>query len=110
MEWDEDVPAQSLPGLVATHNPGLLVSQAGSLDPYVVINFQSPNEGKATSKLGVRQALEYAVDKTAIEQNNGETTLNKPLNQVITPGNVGYQQFDLYPTSNNSGNPARAKA
>jgi peptide/nickel transport system substrate-binding protein len=110
MEWDEQVPSVSLPSLVATHNPGLLVYQAGSLDPYVVINFQSPNEGKATSKLGVRQALEYAVDKTAIEQVNGGTILNEPLNQVITPGNVGYQQFDLYPSAGNSGNPAKAKS
>jgi ABC-type transport system substrate-binding protein len=110
MEWDEQVPSVSLPSLSATHNPGLLVYQAGSLDPYVVINFQSPNAGKATSKLGVRQALEYAVDKAAIEQVNGGTILNEPLNQVITPGNVGYQQFDLYPSPGNAGSPAKAKS
>lgn len=110
MEWDEQVPPVSLPSLSATHSSGLLVYQAGSLDPYVVINFQSPNAGKATSKLGVRQALEYAVDKTAIEQVNGGTILNEPLNQIITPGNVGYQQFDLYPSAGNSGNPAKAKS
>jgi ABC-type transport system substrate-binding protein len=110
MEWDENVPSQSLPSLVASHSPGLLIYDAGSLDPYVVINFQSPNEGRATSKLDVRQALEYAVDKTAIEQVNGGTILNKPLNQVITPGNVGYKEFDLYPTPGNSGDPAKAKS
>jgi ABC-type transport system substrate-binding protein len=110
MEWDENVPPALLPGLVASHSPGLLIFDAGSLDPYIVINFQSPNEGKATSKLGVRQALEYAVDKAAIEQVNGGTILNKPLSQIITPGNVGYEEFDLYPTPGNFGDPAKAKS
>jgi ABC-type transport system substrate-binding protein len=110
MEWDEQVPSASLPSLSATHSPGLLVYQAGSLDPYVAVNFQSPNAGKATSKLGVRQALEYAVDRKAIEQVNGGPILNEPLNQIITPGNVGYQQFDLYPSPGNAGDPAKAKS
>jgi ABC-type transport system substrate-binding protein len=109
MEWDEQVPTPTLPSLVAAHKPGLLIYDAGSLDPYLVINFQSPNENKAMSKPDVRRALEYAVDKTAVEQVNGGPILNKPLNQVITPGNVGYQQFDLYPTPNNAGDPAKAR-
>ena len=60
MEWDEQVPSVSLPSLEATHNPGLLVYQAGSLDPYVVINFQSPNarqghlEARRAAGRGVR--------------------------------------------------------
>jgi peptide/nickel transport system substrate-binding protein len=109
MEWDTNVPPQSLPELVASKNPDLDIYQAGSLDPYMVINFQSPNEGRATSKLAVRQAIEYAVDKAGIIQVNGGAILNAPQNQVITPGNVGYQPFDLYPSAGNRGNPQKAK-
>jgi peptide/nickel transport system substrate-binding protein len=109
MEWDTNVPPQSLPELVASKNPDLDIYQAGSLDPYMVINFQSPNEGHATSKVAVRQAVEYAVDKAGIIQVNGGTTLNAPQNQVITPGNVGYSPFDLYPSTGSRGNPQKAK-
>ena len=99
MEWDTNVPPQLLPGLEATKNPGLDIYHAGSLDPYMVFNFQSPNEDHATSKLGVRQAVEYAVDKAGVIQVNGGSLLNAAQNQVITPGSVGYQPFNLYPSA-----------
>lgn len=109
MEWDTNVPDQSLPALISAKDPDLDIYDAGSLDPYLVFNFQSPNENKATSKLGVRQAVEYAIDKAGIIQVNGGTSLNAVQNQVITPGSVGYKAFDLYPTSGNNGNPTKAK-
>ena len=94
---------------MAEKNPDLDIYQAGSLDPYMVINFQSPNQGHATSKLDVRQAIEYAVDKAGVIQVNGGTLLNAPQNQVITPGSVGYNPFDLYPSTDSRGNPQKAK-
>jgi len=103
------VPPQLLPSLVARHDSDLDIYQAGSMDPYMVINFQSPNAGRATSKLAVRQAIEYAVDKAGVIQVNGGALLNAPLNQVITPGNAGYKPFDLYPSASSRGNPAKAK-
>jgi ABC-type transport system substrate-binding protein len=109
MEWDTNVPPQLLPGLEATKNPGLDIYDAGSLDPYLVVNFQSPNENHATSNLDVRRAVEYAVDKTGVVQVNGGSLLNAVQNEVITPGSVGYNPFNLYPSTGNSGNPAAAK-
>jgi peptide/nickel transport system substrate-binding protein len=109
MEWDTNVPPQSLPGLVSSKDPDLDVYQSGSLDPYMVVNFQSPNANKATSKLGVRQAVEYAVDKAGVIQVNGGPLLNAVQNQVITPGSAGYQSFDLYPSAGSHGDPAKAK-
>jgi peptide/nickel transport system substrate-binding protein len=75
----------------------------------MVVNFQSPNEQKATSKLGVRQAVEYAIDKAGVIQVNGGPLLNAVQNQVITPGSAGYQSFDLYPSAGSHGDPAKAK-
>jgi ABC-type transport system substrate-binding protein len=109
MEWDTNVPPQSLPELVASKNPDLDIYDAGSLDPYLVINFQSPNEDHATSKLEVRQAVEYAVDKAGVIQVNGGALLNAPQNQVITPGSVGYSPFDLYASAGSRGDPQKAK-
>ncbi|HEY1824423.1 MAG TPA: ABC transporter substrate-binding protein [Acidimicrobiales bacterium] len=110
MEWDTNVPNQDLPSLVSAKNSGLDIYDAGSLDPYLVFNFQSPNEGHATSKLGVRQAVEYAIDKAGVIQVNGGSTLNAVQNQVITPGSVGYQAFNLYPSASSQGNPTKAKS
>lgn len=110
MEWDTNVPPQSLPGLVASKDPNLDIYDAGSLDPYLVINFLSPNEKHATSALAVRQAIEYAVDKAGVIQVNGGSVLNAPQNQVITSGSAGYEPFDLYPSPGNQGDPTKAKA
>lgn len=109
MEWDSNVPPQSLPSLHARHDPNLDIYQSGSLDPYMVINFRSPNANRATSKLAVRQAVEYAVDKAGVVQVNGGPLINKPLGQVITPGSAGYKPFDLYRTAGSRGNPKQAK-
>jgi ABC-type transport system substrate-binding protein len=109
MEWDTNVPPQSLPGLEASKDPGLDIYQAGSLDPYLVINFRSPNDDRATSKLGVRQAVEYAIDKAGVIQVNGGSLLNATQNQVITPGSAGYEPFNLYPSPGGQGNPQKAK-
>lgn len=109
MEWDTNVPPQLLPSLEATKNPGLDIYDAGSLDPYLVFNFQSPNDNRATSNLSVRRAVEYAVDKAGVVQVNGGRLLNAIQNSVITPGSVGYSSFDLYPSRGGRGNPKMAK-
>jgi ABC-type transport system substrate-binding protein len=109
MEWDTNVPPQLLPGLKATSNPGLDIYDAGSLDPYLVFNFQSPNDNHATSNVDVRRAVEYAVDKAGVVQVNGGTLLNAVQNEVITPGSVGYSSFNLYPSPGSRGNPSTAK-
>ena len=97
MEWDTNVPPQLLPGLEATKNPGLDIYDAGSLDPYLVFNFQSPNEDHATSNLDVRHAVEYAVNKAGVVQVNGGSLLNAVQNGVITPGSVGYHAVQPLP-------------
>jgi peptide/nickel transport system substrate-binding protein len=106
MEWDTQGPIANVPQLQAAKDARLGVFPTLSTNPYVVLNLQSPNNGRALANLKVRQALEYAVNKVAIGQVYGGPSLNTPLDQVIPPGNIGYQQFDLYPTSNHQGNAA----
>ena len=98
MEWDTVVPTPDIPQLKAAKDDRLGIFPGLDTNPYLVFNLQSPNNGGALKTAKVRQAIEYAIDKVAIGQVYGGPALNTPLDQVIPPGNVGYQQFDLYPT------------
>jgi ABC-type transport system substrate-binding protein len=109
MDWDTQVPIADVPGLQRSDDKRLGIFPTLSTNPYVVFNLQSPNNHGALQNVKVRQALEYAVNKVAVGQVYGGPTLNTPLNQVIPPGNIGYQPFDLYPTAGSQGDPATCK-
>ena len=110
LEWDTTVPTATIPALVAGKDARLGTYPALDTNPYLVFNLQSPTAGGALKNVKVRQAIEFAIDKTAIGRIYGGPSLNTPLNQVIPPGNVGYQPFDLYPTPNSSGAAATCKS
>jgi peptide/nickel transport system substrate-binding protein len=79
-------------------------------NPYIVFNLQSPDAGHAMAKLGVRQAAEFTVDKTAILKLEGGPSVGKIINTAIPPGNVGYSPITLYNTPGNNGDPAKCKS
>jgi len=109
--WDLPVPTASIPQLEASKNPGLhIFTNSGSENPFLVFNFQSPDANHAMSKLKVRQAIEYAINKVAIAKIYGGTKLNPILNGAIAPGNVGYTNYNYYPSPNSEGDPAKCKA
>ena len=109
MEWDTVVPTANIPALQASNDARLGIFPALDTNPFLIFNFQSPNNSGALKKLQVRQALEYAIDKVAIGQIYGGPKLNTPLDQVIPPGNVGYQPINPYPTPDNRGDPGKCK-
>ncbi len=110
LEWDTGVPTADIPGLQALKDPKLVLKNNGSTTPYITINFDSPNAGKALANLKVRQALNYAVSKKNIIQVLGGPALYEPLGQILTPPILGYEQFDQYATPDSAGDPAKAKA
>jgi len=112
LQWNTIVPTEDIAGLESpTWNPQLGVFPApGNTNPYLVFNIKSPNNNGALANVKVRQALEYAIDKVAINKIYGGASLNEPLNQVIAPGAEGYQEINDYPTPNNEGNPAKCKS
>lgn len=110
LSWDLPVPTAAIPGLKSSNNPHFKIFPSASTNPYLVFNLLSPNNGGALAKVKVRQALEYAVDKTAIGKIYGGPSLNTPLDQVIPPGQAGYQQFDPYPTPGHNGDPTKCKS
>jgi ABC-type transport system substrate-binding protein len=109
MEWDTTVPTADVPGLQSSEDARLGVYPAFDTNPYLVFNLQSPSDNGALKNVKVRQALEYAIDKTAIDQVYGGPTLGTPLDQVIPSGNIGYQPIDLYPTPNHQGDAAKCR-
>jgi len=109
VQWDTTVPTSNVPALKASNDPRLGIYPNFDTNPFLVFNLQSPSNSGALGKVAVRQALEYAIDKVSLGQIYGGPTLNTPLNQVIPAGNVGYQEFNLYPTPGNRGDPAKCK-
>ncbi|MGH7749165.1 MAG: ABC transporter substrate-binding protein, partial [Candidatus Dormibacteria bacterium] len=82
MQFDTVVPTAVIPRLRTANDARLGTFGGGDTNPYMLFNLQSPNNGGALKNVKVRQALEYAVDKTAIVQTYGGPPLGTPLNQV----------------------------
>jgi len=106
LSWDNAFPPADIPAMQSSKDPNFATYGGHISNPYLVFNTQA---GPAKS-LAVRQAIEYAVNKVAIAKDYGGVALNPPITTAIPPGNVGYQQFNLYPTPNNAGDPAKCKS
>jgi peptide/nickel transport system substrate-binding protein len=63
----------------------------------------------AISDLRVRQAVNYAIDKTALQRVRGGPLAGDPASTILTPTLLGYQKFDLYATPDSKGDVAKAK-
>ncbi|WP_320066122.1 ABC transporter substrate-binding protein [Micromonospora sp. RTGN7] len=102
VSWDRPKPGQDA---APRTYPGF------ALNPYLVFNLRSPNQGRATSDLRVRQAIAYAVDKVAIgEILDALDAPNEPLGSVIPRGSVGHRDdFDPYATPGHRGDRERAR-
>jgi peptide/nickel transport system substrate-binding protein len=107
---DLGIPSNSIAPLRATHDQRLRIWPSSNLNPYIILNLRSPNDGAAMSKLGVRQAIEYGVNKSAIVKVNGGPAVNGIDTSAIPPGSVGYHPYPHYATPGNQGSPAKCKA
>ena len=98
MEFDNFPPPSQLPALIAKKDPNLTIGPSASSNPYIVFNVVSPNNNKAMENLKVREALEYAINRTNIIQVIGGPNLNESLSHVLPSDIVGgSSSFDLYP-------------
>ncbi|MFF2270849.1 ABC transporter substrate-binding protein [Agromyces sp. NPDC058136] len=81
----------------------------GGVDQFMWINTASPNNGGALQDLKLRQALQYAVDKTAVVQTMGGEDLAGVTNGIFGPGILGHEEYDPYPANDGKGDPEKAK-
>jgi peptide/nickel transport system substrate-binding protein len=110
LPMDTNINPPSLPGLEASKKPNFSINAWTDIFPYVVFNLQSPNDGKAMANLKVRQAIEYGIDKSAVQKVYGGPTVTKQLGSIIPPGNVGALSSAPYPQANGGANTAKCKS
>jgi peptide/nickel transport system substrate-binding protein len=99
----------SLPALETSGDTNFKIWPWSSTQPYIVFNLRSPDASGAAGKLLVRQAIEYGLDKIAVQKAYGGPPVGPLLNTIIPPGNVGYVNYNLYPDANGAGNTAMCK-
>ena len=107
---DTGVNPSSIPSLAASKIPNFQIYPWSDTFPYIVFNLRSPNTGGAIQKLEVRQAIEYGLDKSAALKAAGGPQVGTILNTIIPPGNVGFQNSNMYPDSNGTGNDTMCKS
>ena len=104
--WDLPVPTNQIPALEAKKVPNFAIWAGHISNPYLVFNMPV----RPRPSLKVRQAIQYAIDKVNIAKIYGGTTLNPPITTAIPPGNIGYVDYNLYPTPGNNGDAATCKS
>lgn len=57
----------------------------------------------------VRQAVNYAIDRSSVQNASGGTQLADIATSIIPPTVTGHKDFDLYPSDDNAGDPEKAK-
>ncbi|MDO8359580.1 MAG: ABC transporter substrate-binding protein [Devosia sp.] len=109
MTYDVTIPPAVLQTLTAAGDDKLMTVSSGNTN-FIFINTVSGNNNGALKDVRVRQALNYAIDKAAIVQQQGGPTIAKPVNGIFGLGVLGYHEFSLYPSPDAKGDPAKANA
>jgi peptide/nickel transport system substrate-binding protein len=110
LPMDTNINPPSLPGLETQKKPNFSINAWTDIFPYVVFNLRSPNSGGAMGNLKVRQAVEYGIDKSAVQKVYGGPTVTTQLGSVIPPGNTGALTTAPYPQANGGANTAKCKS
>ena len=110
LPMDTSINPPSLPSLEAAKKPNFSINAWTDIFPYVVFNLRSPNSGGAMGNVKVRQAIEYGIDKSAVQKVYGGPTVTTQLGSIIPPGNVGASSSALYPQANGGANTAKCKS
>jgi peptide/nickel transport system substrate-binding protein len=105
---DTGVNPSSVEQLANSHIPNFQIWPWSTIN-YMVFNLRSPNDGGVMSKVGVRQALEYGLDKEAAIKSSGGPLVSIQLNGAIPPGNDGFLTNNPYPDNNGTGDETACK-
>jgi peptide/nickel transport system substrate-binding protein len=108
--WDTGVPPTNIPGELQSKDPRLGMITSGG-PTYLVWNTASPNNNKALQNPVVRQALNYAIDRSLLIQDAGGPEIEPPATHVLTPPTIGNQpNYDPYPYDQNKAKQMLASA
>jgi peptide/nickel transport system substrate-binding protein len=104
MTFDSLPPPANYPNMLnaiksGSHNVNLGATY--SSNPFLVFNTVSPNNNKALSKVEVRQALSYGMQRSQFQKVLGGPIINPPLTHVLPAGIDGSQDvptnYNPYP-------------
>jgi peptide/nickel transport system substrate-binding protein len=101
---DTQVPTPDVPSLTAAHSTNLILGPTDGLNPFLIFNYADPNDGGALKNVQVRQAISYAIDRTALIQDSGGPQLAPALTQLL-PGGANSST----PITSYTYDPAKAK-
>jgi peptide/nickel transport system substrate-binding protein len=106
LAWDTEVPVSDLHRLRSVKDPGLTIEPDGSIQ-YLVMNLRRAPLNNAK----VRQAINVAIDKTAIVKIMGGPSVAEPINRILPPQIAGGELAvkSSYTTEGDKGDPGRAK-
>jgi len=107
---DTPVNPSSVPGLAASKASNFNIWPWSDTFPYLVFNLRSPNDNNAMQSQDVRAAVEYGIDKLAVVKAMGGPLVGNVINTVIPPGNVGYENYNLYPDNDGAGDVTKCKS
>jgi peptide/nickel transport system substrate-binding protein len=110
LPMDTSINPPAIPSLLSSKVPNFKIWAWTDVFPYVVFNLRSPNSGGAAGNVLVRQAIEYGINKIAVQKVYGGPAVTTLLNEVIPPGNVGASSSNSYPSSGGDGNVAMCKS
>lgn len=95
--WDSPIPAASVPAFLAAKNPRLTLGPTYGVDPYILFNTASPNNAGALRTRAVRQAIEFAINRSDLVRDDGGPDLAPPLTHVLPSGILGSKPANAYP-------------
>jgi len=106
LAWDTGVPVSDLHRLRSIKDPGLTIEPDASVN-YLVMNFREP----ALQNPDVREAINIAIDKTAIVKIQGGPSVATPMNRILPPEIAGGEVpvESPFQTEGDKGDPKRAK-
>jgi peptide/nickel transport system substrate-binding protein len=107
---DTPFPPQLIAQMTATKNADFKLWPWSNTNPYIVFNLQSPDAGGVMKNVKARQAMEFTVNKAAIQKLFGGPAVAKVIGNAIPPGNAGYKPITLYSTPGNQGDPGKCKS
>ncbi|GAA2618217.1 ABC transporter substrate-binding protein [Actinomadura fulvescens] len=109
LSWDQPVPVTAISRLRGSQDDRFAIRDTPSSSPYLVFNTRGRTGGGALARREVRQALQYAVDRTTLIKIVGGPEVAEPLHTIIPPGNAGHFASNRYATPGESGDPVRCR-
>ena len=99
----------SIQQLTSVNDEKFSTLENGGVDQFMWINTKTSNNGGALQQLEVRQALQYAIDKTAVVQVMGGDDIASVTNGIFGPGINGYEEYAPYGDGSGEADPEKAK-